>query len=52
MAKDDFIEEPGEDSGSDMLGTGLVIITTLVLITAFILVEMSLATYGRGLLAN
>jgi hypothetical protein len=53
MAKDDFIEEPVEGSGGgDMLGTGLVIITTLVLIVAFILVEMSLATYGRGLLAN
>ena len=52
MAKDDFIEEPIEDSGADMLGTGLVIITTLVLITAFVLIEMSLAEYGRGLLAK
>ena len=50
MAKDEFIDEPQEGTPTDMLGTGLVIITTLVLITAFVLVEMSLGDlYGIGL---
>jgi hypothetical protein len=51
MAKDEFIEEPLEGEQQDMLGTGLVIVTTLVLVVAFILVEMTLGNlYGIGLL--
>lgn len=50
MAKDEFIEEPQEGTKADMLGTGLVLVTTLVLIVAFILVEMTLGDlYGVGL---
>ena len=50
MAKDDFIEEPQEGQQTDMLGTGLVIVTTLMLIVAFILMEMALGDhYGKGL---
>ncbi len=46
----DFIEEPVEGSGSDGLGTGLVVVTTIVLITAWVLVDMCLGTYGGGML--
>ena len=50
MAKDEFIEE-SEGAGTDMLGTGLVLVTTLVLIVAFILIEMALGDlYGAGML--
>ena len=50
MAKDDFIEEPQEGQQTDMLGTGLVIVTTLMLIVAFILMEKALGDlYGKGL---
>ena len=46
----DFIEEPVEGSSSDGLGTGIVVITTIVLITAFVLIDMCLGKYGGGLL--
>ena len=50
MAKDEFIDEPEEGAGTDMLGTGLVVVTTLVLIVAFILMEMAFKDlYGRGI---
>jgi hypothetical protein len=50
MAKDEFIEESSEGTATDMLGTGLVLVTTLVLIVAFILIEMGLGDlYGAGL---
>jgi hypothetical protein len=50
MAKDEFIEEPQEGAQSDMLGTGLVVVTTLVLIVAFILIELAFKDlYQRGL---
>jgi hypothetical protein len=50
MAKDEFIEEPQEGAQTDMLGTGLVVVTTIVLITAFVLVELTMGElYGLGL---
>ena len=50
MAKDEFIEEPQDGAMTDMLGTGLVVVTTIVLIVAFILVEMTMGDlYGIGL---
>jgi hypothetical protein len=50
MAKDEFIEEPQEGSQTDLLGTGLVVVTTLVLIAAFIVMEMAFKDlYQRGL---
>lgn len=50
MAKDEFIEEPQEGTGTDMLGTGLVVVTTIVLLIAFILMEMAFKDlYARGL---
>ena len=48
MSNDDYMDEYDAPQ-SDGLGTGLVICTSLVLIVAFILVEMALKTYGRGL---
>ena len=50
MARDEFLEEPQEGEQADMLGTGLVVVTTVVLIVAFVLVEMPLGgNYGVGL---
>jgi hypothetical protein len=50
MAKDEFIEEPQEGPQADLLGTGLVVVTTLVLIAAFIVMEMAYKDlYGRGI---
>jgi hypothetical protein len=50
MAKDEFIEEPQEGAQTDLLGTGLVVVTTLVLIAAFIMMEIALKDlYQRGL---
>jgi len=46
----DFIEEPAEGPSTDGLGTGLVVVTTIVLITALVLVDMCLGTYGGGML--
>lgn len=46
----DFIEEPVEGSSSDGLGTGLVVLTTIVLLTSLVLVDMCLGMYGGGML--
>jgi hypothetical protein len=52
MAKDDqYVDEVEEEQG-DGLSTALVVVTSLVLIAAFILVEMALKSYGRGLFAG
>jgi len=49
MARDDqFVDDVAEEKG-DGLGTSLVIITTLVLIAAFIIVQMALKDYGKGM---
>jgi hypothetical protein len=52
MARDDEYMDEIDAPQSDGLGSGLVVITTLVLIAAFILVELALKTYGRGLFAS
>jgi hypothetical protein len=52
MAKDDQYVDEVEEEGGDGLGTALVVVTTLVLIAAFILVEMALQGYGKGLFAK
>ena len=53
MAREDqYLDDVEEAPASDGLGTGLVVITTLILIVAFIIVEMALKEYGRGLFAN
>jgi hypothetical protein len=49
MAKDDqYVDEVGEQN-TDGLGTSLVILTTIVLIAAFIIVHMALKEYGTGM---
>ena len=54
MAREEFLDEVEEqaEQASDGLGTALVVITTLILVVAFIVVEMALKHYGRGLFAN
>jgi hypothetical protein len=49
MARDDFVDDV-EEAPSDGLGTGLVLVTTLVLIAAYIIVNMALKEFGVGLL--
>jgi hypothetical protein len=51
MANEEYMDEV-EGPQSDGLGSGLVIVTSLVLIAAFIMVELALETYGRGLFAS
>ena len=50
MARDDQYLDEVEEAPADGLVTGLVVVTALVLFVAFILVEMALKDYGRGLL--
>jgi hypothetical protein len=53
MAREDqFVDDVEETEVSDGLGTSLIVVTTLVLIVAFLLVEMALKGYGRGMLAG
>lgn len=55
MARDDqYLDdvEDGQDEASDGLGTGLVAITTLIMVVGFIIVELALKEYGRGLFAG
>ena len=55
MAREDqYLDdvEEGQGEAADGLGTGLVVITTLILVVGFIIVEMALKEYGRGLFAN
>lgn len=50
MPKDEFVEEPQEGAQQDWLGAGLCVLTTGILIVAFILVEITLGNlYGVGL---
>lgn len=50
MARDDqYVDEVETESKSDGLGTGLVIVTTLVLIAAIIVVQLALKEYERGI---
>jgi hypothetical protein len=50
MAKDDEVLDDAQDGPKgDGFVTGVVVITTLVLIVAFILVEMALKEHGIGL---
>lgn len=50
MARDDqYLDEVEGQEESDGMGTGIVIVTTLVLIAAFILVQLAMKEYGRGL---
>jgi hypothetical protein len=48
MANEEYLDD-FEGPQSDGLGSGLVVVTTLVLIAAFIMVELALKSYGRGL---
>ena len=49
MARDDqYVDDVGEEK-TDGFGTSLVIITTLVLIAAFIIVQMAQKGYGKGM---
>jgi hypothetical protein len=48
--EDDYIEPIEEESKSDGLGTGLVVVTTLVLLAAYVIVEMALHEYGTKFL--
>ena len=50
MAREDqFLDDVEEQEGADGMGTGVVIVTTLVLLAAFILVQLAMKEYGRGL---
>lgn len=50
MAKDEeVLDDVQEGPKNDGFVTGVVVITTLVLIAAFIIVEMALKDYGIGL---
>ena len=51
MSNEEYMEEV-DGPQSDGLGSGLIIVTTLVLIAAFIMVELALKSYGRGLFAG
>lgn len=51
MAKDDYVDEV-EEQQVDGLGTSLVILTTLILIAAFIVMQMALKGFGKGMLAG
>ena len=49
MAKDDqFVDDVDEPKG-DAFGSALVVVTTLVLIAAFLVVEFALKPYGVGM---
>ena len=50
MANDEYLDED-EGPQSDGLGSGLVVLTSLVLIAAFFMVLLALKTYDRGLLS-
>ena len=50
MANEEYMDEV-DGPQSDGLGSGLVIVTTLVLIAAFFMVLLALKSYERGLLA-
>ena len=51
MARDDmqYVDDVEEQPETDGLGTGLILVTTLVLLTAVILVNLALKGYGQGL---
>jgi hypothetical protein len=49
MAREDQFVDDVEETGSDGLGTALVVVTTLVLIAAIILVNMALKGYDGGI---
>ena len=51
MARDDEYMDEIDAPQSDGLGSALVVVSTLVLIAAFIMVELALKTYGRGFLS-
>ncbi|MHC4471960.1 MAG: hypothetical protein ACYTDY_02465 [Planctomycetota bacterium] len=50
MAREDQYLDEVEEAPADNLVTGLVLVTALVLFVAFILVELALKDYGRGIL--
>ena len=50
MANDEYMDED-EGQESDGLGSGLVVLTSMVLIAAFIMVLLALKTYDRGMLS-
>lgn len=52
MARDDQYVDDVEEQTGDGLGTGLVAVTTLVLLVAIILVLLAAKEYGAGLLAE
>ncbi len=47
--EDQYLDEMEEQEGADGLGTALVVVTTLLLLAAFIVIEMALKGYGAGL---
>ncbi len=52
MAREDQFVDDVEEAKEDGLGNALIIVTTLVLIAAFIVVELALKGYGKGLFAG
>ena len=50
MANEEYLDE-FEGPQTDGLGSGLVVVTTLVLIAAFLMVLLALKSYERGLLS-
>ena len=53
MARDDmqYVDEVDEQPETDGLGTGLIVVTTLVLLAAVILVNLALKGYMRRILS-
>ncbi len=53
MAKDEYLEIQDLDATpeADKVTMGLIYVTTLFLVIAFILIEMKMKTYGVGMLA-
>ncbi len=53
MARDEYIDDTPEGEGGDGLAAGLIILTTIVLIGAIVMVQMTLGNqYGIGMFGS
>jgi len=50
MAKDDIVDAEEGGPSSDTFVTGIVVFTTVALLAGFVLVQMALKNYDRGIL--
>ena len=50
MARDDqYLDDVEEQEAADGMGTGVVVVSTLILIAAIIIIQLAMKEYGRGL---